>query len=100
MRWSGSLVIAWKCEIKSALFCDFSKFVLPFHASKALCFRSAIVYYILRNELGLQKSIQSLSIMAFDLDLIHLKIFPKVGQNQSFCAHLCLARIDSLASWI
>ena len=28
------------------------------------------------------------------------EILSKIGQNQSFCAHLCLARIDSLASCI
>ena len=29
-----------------------------------------------------------------------LEILSKIGQNQSFCAHFCLARIQSFASWI
>ena len=47
-----------------------------------------------------KKYAQSLSIMAFDFDLIPLNIFPKIGQIQSFCAHQGFTRIQSYASWI
>ena len=100
LGWSGGFVDSYKYEIVSSLFWCFFKFGSCSCASKTFLFLSANVPYILRNELGFRLCSQSSSIIAFDLDLIHLKIFLKISQNQSFCAHKGLARIQSFASWI